>query len=176
MISFPHAISILSEKSLITPEVREVLADAPLYVNHHGDSEILMPSRDAWLNFITRDDFQKVLPSPITKTIQTSKGLRGFRIYSILMSDGDRLVAYKILASDTTLGLIIQTHEIADTLKKVTEAGQPLQVSNKCFSVHPSFRELPDTDAAMLQLAKIFSVSTLHFIHSVNLSDGYKKS
>jgi len=176
MISFPHSISILSDKGLITPGVREVLADAPLYVNHHGDSEIRMPSRDDWLNFSTRDEYQKILPSPITKTIQTSKGLRGFRIYSILMSDGDKLVAYKILASDTTLGLIIQSHDINDTLKKVTEEGQPIQVSNKCYSVSPSFRELPETDTAMLQLAKIFSVSTLHFIHSVNLSDEYKKS
>jgi hypothetical protein len=169
MFSFPHAISILEEEGMLTPIPKQVIADAPLYVNHHGDQEITMPSREAWQTFKISGEFQRVLPAPITKTIQTAKSLRSFRIYSILMSDGDKLVTKKILASDTLLLLVLQVFEIDRVLQAVTEPGQPLNAWNKCYSVRPKLEEVPESKAPMPELVKILAISTMNFLYSVHV-------
>ncbi len=168
MFSFPHAISILEEEGMLAPIPKQVIVDAPLYVNHHGDQEITMPSREAWQTFKVSEEFQRILPSPFTKTIQTAKSLRSFRIYSILMSDGDKLVTKKILASDTVLLLVMQVFEIDRVLQAVTEPGQPLNTWNRCWSLRPNMEEVPESKAPMPELVKILAISTMHFLYSVH--------
>jgi len=168
MISFPHAIAILEDEKLLSVP-RQHIKDAPLYVRHNGSQEILMPSREAWRNFKISDEFQRILPAPITKTIQTSDGLRGHRIYSILLSDGDNLGAIKLLASDNGLIAMVQAYDIAATLKGVMDEGQPLQVQNRCYCLRPTRKGIPDNDRLFTELGRIFSVSTMHFIYSVHL-------
>lgn len=169
MYSFPQAISILYEEGLLTTVPRQLIVEAPLYVHHHGDREIAMPSREKWASFKICEEFQRVLPAPITKTIQTSKSLCSFRIYSILMSDGDKLVTQKFLASDTTLMCVMQVYEITRVLRAVTEEKQPLNVWNKCHSLRPRFEEISETKEPMPELTRILGISTMEFLYSVHV-------
>lgn len=169
MISFPHAISLLNQQGLLDPLPLEAVKQAPLFVSHHSDQEIKMPSRQEWQKYIALPEFPKVLPAPITKTIQTANSLRGYRVYSILMSDGDRLLAHKMLANDNLLLLMLQVHPIADTLQKACAEGQPLDLSCKCYTVYPEKKQVPETEPQIASLARTLCVSTMHFIYSIHL-------
>lgn len=154
MFSFPQALSILDEEKLLSVP-RQLVVDAPLYIRHNGKDEILMPPREAWVGFKIRDEFQKVLPAPITKTIQTSDGLRGHRIYSILIADGENMAAIKMLASDAGLIAMVQAYDIAATLRGATEQGQPLQIRSRCICLRPTRKDIADSDRLFAELGRI---------------------
>lgn len=172
MFSFPHALTILEQENLLHPIPRQAIVDAPLFVHHHNNHPIVMPSREQWKAFRTCGEFQRVLPAPITKTIQTSKGLQGFRVYSVLMSDGDKLVTKKILAGDTDLILVLQVFDIDRVLQSVAEEGQVLDVWNRCLLVRPDRREVPETQPPMPDLVKVLAITTMHFLYSIHLEAG----
>lgn len=145
-----------------------LIKQAPLFIHHHGNQDVTMPSRSDWEKYSALPEFQKVLPEPIVKTVQASNGLRGFKVYSIFLSDGDKLAAYKMLTKDNALLLVLQVHSISATLEALKQPGQPINVFNKFYTVHPDNREIPESNE-MNEVARILAITTWHLIYSMHL-------
>lgn len=151
----------------IPAQVVARLPGTPLYIHQHGKQEITTPSVAAWKKYRFLDQFQKVLPDPITRTIQTSDGLRGFTISSVLISDGDNLLALKFIMKETRCMLFVQNTQISSLIEKLRTPGQEIPVSNRCFSICPIPNEIPIQAVGMVRIAEILWISTLHFIYSI---------
>ncbi|NCD34564.1 MAG: hypothetical protein EOL87_14260 [Spartobacteria bacterium] len=167
MITFGHAIDEAMRLGYISPQVVARLPGTPIYIHHHGKQEISAPSVEAWKGYRFLDQFQKVLPSPITRTVQTSDGLLNFTVSSILVSDGDNLVAFKFMTKEDRCLLIVQNAQISSLIDKLRVPGQNIQVNNRGFSISPVPNEIPIQAEPMHKIVKILWITTLHFIYSI---------
>lgn len=167
MVTFNEAIHEAMSLGYIPAQVVARLPGTPLYIHQHGIQEITTPSVAAWKKYRFLDQFQKVLPDPITRMIQTSDGLRGFTIFSILISDGDNLLALKFILKESRCMLFVQNAQIPSLIEKLRMPGQEIPVSNRCFSICPVPNEIPIQAEGMLKISEILWISTLHFIYSV---------
>jgi hypothetical protein len=149
---------------------RQMMEGSPHYVHEYNENEILMPTPLQWQNFKCCDEFQKILPAPITRTTQTCNALRGFKVYSVLMSDGDRMTAQKMLTKDENLILMVQAFDITEVLPQLKMSPQALNVHHTCYSVLPVPDDLSDHHEILSALATPLLVTTFHFIYSVHAS------
>ena len=177
MYTFDQAIQEATKAGYLPLPIVARLLESPIYIQDYGDQEIAMPSVEAWKNWTPMSDFQRVLPARVTRTIQVCKALRGFSIYSILLSDGVHLAAYKFLAKDAILMLSLQTAQIDGLMAQLRTPGQPIAVVNKCYSVRPVPNEISPSQEGIRDLLKTLWISTLHFIHGHGVQEGhgYKK-
>lgn len=166
MMTFDMAVNEAMRLGHIPPRIVSHLSNAPLYIYKYGKHDMTMPSAEAWQKYTCFDQFQKVLPSPIIRTVQTSDSLRGYSIASILVSDGDILGAYKFMLKDQQCILFLQSAYIPSLIAKLRAPGQGIDINNKCFSISPVPNELPIRDEPLRNVARILWITTLHFIYT----------
>ena len=166
MITFEMAVNEAMRLGHISPDIISHLPNAPLYIYRYGKQDMTMPSAEAWQKYSYFEQFQKVLPAPITRTIQTSDSLRGYSIASILVSDGDILGAYKFMLKDQQCILFLQSAHIPSLIARLRVRGQGIDVNNKCFSISPVPNELPIREEPLRNAARILWITTLHFIYT----------
>ena len=170
MLTFKEAYEACEREGHFLRFQRDLLQKTPLYVQHYNEQQIIMPTPQMWKEFKFCDEFQRVLPCPITRTEQSCDELRGFRVYSILMTDGDTLLAQKMFTKDQMLLLMVQTCNIDDAMKQLRQSPQALTVFNRCFSVRPVPNDVSDDDQLIQWLSLPLLVTTFHFIYSVHLN------
>ena len=153
-----------------------MVESAPIHIHQHNDSQMTMPSPQKWREFKYSDDYPRILPSPVVRTDQTSDSLRGFRIYSVLISDGHTLVAHKMMTKDKMLILAVQICEIDRVMEQLRNSPQALNLHSRCFSILPVPNEIDENEPGIKGLALTLSVTTFHFIYSVHQSGEQRKA